>query len=79
MSGIGEWTIPRERYTLLTPGGQRIRLDDSKQVIRLENSDGSFIELSPEKVTLHSERDLQIEAPGRNLVIKANKVDFQRG
>jgi phage protein D/phage baseplate assembly protein gpV len=68
-----------KRYTLLTPGGQRIRLDDSKQVIRLENSDGSFIELSPEKVTLHSERDLQIEAPGRNLVIKANKVDFQRG
>lgn len=68
-----------KRYTLRTPGGQRVRLDDARKVIRLENSDGSFIELSPEKVTLHAQRDLQIEAPGRNLVIKANKVDFQRG
>jgi phage baseplate assembly protein gpV len=68
-----------KRYTLRTPGGQRVRLDDAKQTIRLENSDGSYIEMSPEQVTLHAQRDLQIEAPGRNLVIKANKVDFQRG
>jgi uncharacterized protein involved in type VI secretion and phage assembly len=68
-----------KRYTLRTPGGQRVRLDDSKQIVRLENSDGSYVEMSPERVTLHSKRDLQIEAPGRNLVIKANKVDFQQG
>jgi len=68
-----------KRYTLRTPGGQRIRLDDSKDSLRLENSDGSYIEMTPEKVMLHSQRDLQIEAPGRNLVIKANKVNFQRG
>ncbi|HEY6233197.1 MAG TPA: phage baseplate assembly protein V [Pyrinomonadaceae bacterium] len=75
--GVDESAV--KRYTLRTPGGQRVRLDDAKQIVRLENSDGSFVELSPEKVTLHSQRDLQIEAPGRNLVIKANKVDFQRG
>jgi uncharacterized protein involved in type VI secretion and phage assembly len=68
-----------KRYTLRTPGGQCVRLDDAKQTIRLENSDGSYIEMSPDKVTLHAQRDLQIEAPGRNLVIKANRVDFQRG
>ena len=45
----------------------------------IENSDGSYIELSPEKVMLHSQCDLQIEAPGRSLLIKANKVDFQQG
>lgn len=75
--GVDETAV--KRYTLRTPGGQRVRLDDAKQVIRLENSDGSYLEMSPEKVTLHSQRDLQIEAPGRNLVIKANKVDFQQG
>jgi len=68
-----------KRYTLRTPGGQRVRLDDAKQVVRLENSDGSYFEMTPDKVTVHSQRDLQIEAPGRNLVIKANKVDFQQG
>src|SRR6185503_12008046 len=75
--GVDETAV--KRYTLRTPGGQRVRLDDAKQIVRIENSDGSFIEMSPEKVTLHSQRDLQVEAPGRNLVIKANKIDFQRG
>ncbi len=67
------------RYTLLTPGGQRVKLDDAGQVIRLENSDGSFVELSPEKVSVHAARDLQIEAPGKAIVIRGNTIDFQRG
>lgn len=68
-----------KRYTLLTPGGQRVKLDDSGQVIRLENSDGSFVELSPEKVSVHAARDLEIEAPGKAIVIRGNTIDFQRG
>jgi phage baseplate assembly protein gpV len=67
------------RYTLLTPGGQRVKLDDAGQVIRLENSDGSFVELSPEKVSVHAARDLEIEAPGKAIVIRGNTIDFQRG
>ena len=66
-----------KRYTLRTPGGQRVRLDDAKQILRVENSDGSYIEMSPEKVMLHAQRDMDIEAPGRILTIKAKKVDFQ--
>jgi phage protein D/phage baseplate assembly protein gpV len=74
--GVDESAV--KRYTLRTPGGQRVRLDDTKQTLRVENSDGSYLEMSPEKVMLHSQRDLEIEAPGRNLVIRANKVDFQQ-
>lgn len=74
--GVDESAV--KRYTLRTPGGQRVRLDDTKQVIRFENSDGSYLEMSPEKVTLHSQRDLEIEAPGRSIVIRARDVDFQR-
>ncbi len=76
-----DWGVEQnsvKRYTLRTPGGQRVQLDDTKQLIRLENSDGSYLEMSPEKVMLHAQRDLEIEAPGRNLVIRANKVDFQQ-
>ncbi len=68
-----------KRYTLLTPGNQRVTLDDSGQVIRLENSDGSAIELSPQRVTIHAARDLQIEAPGKAIVIRGNTIDFQQG
>jgi phage baseplate assembly protein gpV/phage protein D len=77
-----DWGVEQsavKRYTLRTPGGQRLRLDDARETIRLENSDGSYLEMSPDKVLLHAQRDLRIEAPGRNVVIKANKVDFQQG
>jgi phage gp45-like len=76
-AGIEQGSV--KRYTLLTPGGQRIKLDDTGQVIRLENSDGSFVELSPEKVSVHAARDLEIEAPGKAIVIRGNTIDFQRG
>jgi uncharacterized protein involved in type VI secretion and phage assembly len=67
------------RYTLLTPGGQRVRLDDSHQAIRIENSGGSSIELSPEKVLIHSKVGLMIEAAGQAIVIRAQTIDFEKG
>jgi hypothetical protein len=67
------------RFTMRSPGGQVIRLDDSDQSIRLENSAGSFVELLPDKVRLHAGTDLEIEAPGRNVVIRGAKIDFQTG
>ena len=70
--------VQAKRYTLVTPGGQRIRLDDEHQTIRLENSGGTFVELSPEKVRLHAAVDLQIEAPGRAIVIRGKTIDFER-
>jgi phage baseplate assembly protein V len=66
------------RFTLGTPGGQKIRLDDSGASIRLENKGGSFLEFSPEKAVLHSAVDLEIEAPGRGVVIKGKTIDFRQ-
>jgi phage protein D/phage baseplate assembly protein gpV len=67
------------RFTMLSPGGQLIRLDDSDRSVRLENADGSFVELLPDKVRIHAATDLDIEAPGRSIVIRGAKVDFQSG
>ena len=67
------------RFTLLSRGGQLIRLDDSDRSLRLENSEGSFVELLPDKVKLHAATDLEIEAPGNAIVIRGAKVDFQTG
>jgi len=66
------------RYTIATPGGQKIRLDDTAQSIRLEDKTGSFIEMSPEKLSLHSAVDFEIDAPGRSVVITGNTIDFRR-
>ncbi|WP_158752202.1 phage baseplate assembly protein V [Acidobacterium sp. S8] len=67
------------RYTFCTSGGQKIRLDDTGQSIRIENKGGSFVELSPEKVQLHSEVNLEIDAPGREVTITGKTIDFRQG
>jgi len=67
-----------KRYTFITSGGQKLRLDDSKKLIRLENSDGSYVELAPERVLLHAATDLQLEAPGRRVIVKGQAIDFQQ-
>jgi phage baseplate assembly protein V len=67
-----------QRYSLSTPGGQRIQLNDAGHAIRVEDSTGSYIEFSPDRVLLHSEVDLHIEAPGQSVVIRGNTIDFDR-
>jgi hypothetical protein len=74
--GVEEGAV--RRYTLVTPGGQRLRFDDTGRLLRLENGDGSFVELGPERVVVHGEADMEIEAPGKALVIRAARVDFER-
>ncbi len=68
-----------KRYTLLTPGGQRVTLDDVRGAIKLETADGSFVEMTPERVHIHAAVDLEIEAPGKAIVVRGNTIDFQRG
>src|SRR3990172_12278848 len=66
------------RYTLLTPGGQIIRLDDGEQTVRLENGHGSYVELTPSAVRLHAAADLTLEAPGYSIFIRGQRIDFER-
>jgi phage baseplate assembly protein V len=68
-----------KRFTFLTSGGLRITLDDEKDLLRLENSQGSLVELGPQAVRLHAEADLTLEAPGHAVVFKGQTVDFKRG
>jgi phage baseplate assembly protein gpV len=67
------------RYTLLTGKGQKVQLDDTAGTIRLENLGGSYVELSPDKVLIHAATDLDLEAPGRAVVIRGSSIDFQKG
>jgi uncharacterized protein involved in type VI secretion and phage assembly len=66
------------RYTLLTPGGQRILMDDARHRIRVADSSGSYVELSPERVRVHAAVDLELEAPGKSVTIRGQRIDFER-
>lgn len=67
-----------QRFTLLSSGGQRISVDDGRQTLRVEDKAGSYLELSPEKVTLHAARRMILEAPGLGVVIRGQTVDFEQ-
>ncbi|MEO8286263.1 MAG: phage baseplate assembly protein V [Chloroflexota bacterium] len=66
------------RYTLRTPGGSYIQFDDGNKMVRLQDSEGSYLEFTEDKVLLHSMTALDIEAPGKPLTIRAQTIDFER-
>jgi phage baseplate assembly protein gpV len=67
-----------KRFTCLTPGGQRLRFDDTHKSIRVENAGGSFVELGPDKVAFHGAVDLVIEAPGKTITLRGNAINFEQ-
>jgi hypothetical protein len=46
---------------------------------RIANSDGSYVELTKECVRVHASTNLELEAPGKTVVIRGARVDFQTG
>lgn len=66
------------RWSMRTAAGQTVLVDDAKGRIRLENQGGSFLELGPDRLRLHATTDLVIEAPGRQITVRAREVDFER-
>jgi len=59
--------------------GEDTFIELSPGTARLENSGGSFVELSANNLMIHSEVDLEIEAPGKSIVIRAKAIDFESG
>ena len=66
------------RWSVQTPGGQRVFMDDGENRVTVANKDGSAVVLAPDKVTVHAKCDLTIEAPGKTMTLRANKIQLQQ-
>ncbi len=73
-SGVEDGNV--RRYSVMTSGGQKLFFDDVGSRLRFENKDGSFVELAPKKVMIHSNTDFEIDAPGRAIVVRGKTIDF---
>lgn len=60
-----------ERYSFLTPGGQVIRMDDGTASIRMETTDGQFMELTPEGVQIGDASGNVVEMTEQRCLIHA--------
>jgi uncharacterized protein involved in type VI secretion and phage assembly len=81
-NGAPDWGVVNgaaRRFSFKTPGGQSVQFNDAGGVARLSNAAGSFVELSPLRVKIHAAANLEIEAPGRAVVVRGETIDFQRG
>ncbi|HEY5952804.1 MAG TPA: phage baseplate assembly protein V [Terrimicrobiaceae bacterium] len=74
-SGVEGDTV--KRFAWLTPGGQLVRMDDTKKSLRLENADGSYLEITPKVLSLHSEAKIEIDAPGQTILIRGKAINFE--
>ena len=68
-----------KRYSARTAGGHKLLFNDVDKSLRVEDVTGSYLELTPSKVRLHSKVALDIEAPGQPVVICGQSIDFRRG
>jgi phage protein D/phage baseplate assembly protein gpV len=68
---------PVTGYALFSPGGHIIELIDGG-ALTLHAANGSSLELGPDGARLHSETDLLLDVPGKNVTIRAQHVDIQR-
>lgn len=58
-AGVEEGAV--RRYTLRTPGGQWIALDDGEERVRIENSDGAFVSLAPDELSMGDKAGSRID------------------
>ncbi len=65
------------RWSLITADGQSIVVDNAGRKLRMENQVGSYVELTPDRMTLHGATDLVIEAPGKAMKVRAATIDFE--
>jgi phage baseplate assembly protein gpV len=66
------------RWSVQTGGGQRVFLDDVENKVTVANKDGSAVVMTPERVTLHAKCDLTIEAPGKTMTLRANRIELNQ-
>jgi len=58
-------------------GGNDLQLAPGRA--RICNSGGSYIELTKDRVRVHASTDLELEAPGKTVIVRGARVDFQTG
>ena len=76
-AGIDQGNV--RRFSLHSRSGHKVTLDDARRSVRIEDATGSFLQLSPEGVQLRASVPLTLEAPGQQIVIRGEQIDFRRG
>jgi phage baseplate assembly protein gpV len=74
-SGVEDAAV--RRYNFMTPGGQRLTLDDERNAVTLTTVDGSHLELAEDGLQIHAHADMTLEAPGKTIRIRGASIEFE--
>ncbi len=67
------------RLAVLSESGQSLVMDDDASSVTLQSDGGTQLILNPDGGRLTAHGDLILEAPGRTIKIRADRIDFERG
>ena len=74
-SGVEDGAV--RRYTIATPSGLRVCLDDGAKTVNVENGEGDYVALSPETVLMVDSRGSRIElAAEKCRIFSATDLDI---
>lgn len=71
--------MDQDKDTVRLENGGDVYIQLSPGNARLANNRGSYVELASDYVRIHANADLEFEAPGRSVVFRSAKFDFQTG
>lgn len=71
--------LEEEEKSVRVENGTGSYMEISPGRAHIANGSGSYVELTPQRVRLHSNADLEIDAPGRALTFRSASVDFRTG
>jgi phage protein D/phage baseplate assembly protein gpV len=64
-------------YAFFSPQGHVIEMNDD-DALSIRAKGGSYIELGSKRTMVHSESDIVMEAQGKTITIRADRVDFEQ-
>jgi phage baseplate assembly protein gpV len=76
-SGGHKLQLDDENSELVLTDSSDGKVTMGNQKIRIEDANGTSLEMTQQSVTLHSAAALTIEAPGQSIVIKGSTIDFE--
>ena len=70
--------LDAEERTVVVDNGANATIKLAPGALEVRHRSGSAVKLADQKMSIHAETDLDIEAPGRTITIRAKSIEFEQ-
>lgn len=70
--------LDAEERTVTVDNGEHATIRLAPRALEIRHRSGSAVQLTDRKMSIHAESDLEIEAPGKTITIRAKSIEFEQ-